>query len=90
MGQVSRIWILSEEPSSVEDVNGFLLDKRARLYVIRRLEKAGLLCGYEQDLLTALRESKCRECHGSGLAPYVGGDDDDSPCSSCEGTGFGE
>lgn len=66
----------------------FTLDKCARSYVVKRLESSKGLCGYESDLLDALRDSYCAECSGSGHAPYVGGDDDEAPCRDCDGTGF--
>ena len=67
---------------------GFRLSKAARFYVVSRLGAANNLCGFEQELLEALRKSQCTHCGGSGLAAYVGGDDDGTLCDRCKGSGF--
>jgi hypothetical protein len=43
---------------------------------------------FAQEVYDYLETTKCERCRGTGLAPYVGGDDDDDPCVSCHGTGF--
>jgi DnaJ-class molecular chaperone len=44
--------------------------------------------GLAQELAAKLKATKCTTCNGTGLAPYIGGDDDEIPCWTCDGDGF--
>jgi hypothetical protein len=67
-------------------VASFEVNKTDRLVLQEGLAK--LDYGYARDLWERLQETRCWMCRGSGYAPYVGGDDDESPCINCKGSGF--
>lgn len=43
---------------------------------------------YARELAVRIRATECPMCGGAGFAPYVGGDDDETPCFRCHGDGF--
>lgn len=43
--------------------------------------------GFADDIAAALEATICESCGGHGQVPYVGGDEDDAPCTCCRGTG---
>lgn len=62
------------------------LSKGERYVILEGLK--GLQYNFAQEVMKKLEATRCEGCNGSGLAPYVGGDDDETPCARCGGSGF--
>jgi DnaJ-class molecular chaperone len=67
-------------------VVAFPLTKGERATIQEGLDK--LAYGFARDIHAKLEATRCTACGGNGYAPYVGGDDDDDPCTTCKGSGF--
>lgn len=65
---------------------GVPLSKAERRTILDGLSK--LDYGFAKEIAARLERTYCDWCKGTGLAPYVGGDDDDAPCEHCHRSGF--